>query len=240
MVGPDGTVWSEAEGMAQAARRNPRSERTRAALVAAGRRLFSEQPVDAVTVDDIVQAADVGKGSFYNHFADREALVRAISAEIRRTVEGAVGRANAEVADPARRLARAVCAYLRYALDEPEPAGVLVRIHSGFTSLGAPLNRGLVDDLSAGLASGRFALSTLESGALYVLGVAQIALVRVTQEPTMSLAVGLAQQMGALMLRGLGLASAEAELIAAQAADEIVRRGAYATLRHDPPSGADS
>jgi AcrR family transcriptional regulator len=41
--------------------RNPRTERTRAALIAAGRRLFSERPVDAVTVDDIVQAAEVGK-----------------------------------------------------------------------------------------------------------------------------------------------------------------------------------
>ena len=56
---------------------HPRAERTRAALIAAGRRLFGERPVDAVSVDEIVQAAEVGKGSFYNHFADREALVRA-------------------------------------------------------------------------------------------------------------------------------------------------------------------
>jgi AcrR family transcriptional regulator len=212
-----------------AARRGPRVVRTRAALIAAGRRLFSERPVDAVTVDDIVQAADVGKGSFYNHFSDREALVRAISAAIRASVEGAVTRANAHERDPARRLARAVCTYLRYALDEPEPAGFLVRIHSGHTSLEAPLNRGLVDDISTGLASGRFSVATLEAGVLYVLGVTQLALVRLTQEPAGSLAVSLAQQMCALLLRGLGLAQSEADLIAAQASDEIVRRGAYAT-----------
>ena len=137
-------------------RLNPRSERTRAALIGAGRRLFSERPVDAVTVDDIVAAAGVGKGSFYNHFEDREALVRAISGGIRASIEGAVGRANAEISDPALRLARAVCIYLRYAVDEPEPARVLVRIHSGHTSLSAPLNRGLVDDISNGLAQGAF------------------------------------------------------------------------------------
>ena len=97
--------------MTQPGRRNPRTERTRAALIAAGRRLFSERPVDAVTVDDIVQAAEVGKGSFYNRFSDREALLRAISVEIRASIEQAVGQANADVQDPARRLARAVCTY---------------------------------------------------------------------------------------------------------------------------------
>lgn len=217
-------------------RGNPRAERTRAALIGAGRRLYSERPVEAVTVDDIVQAASVGKGSFYNHFVDREALVRAISSEIRGQVETAVTRANAGVEDPARRMARAVCTYLRFALDGAESAGVLVRVHSGHTSLTAPLNRGLVEDIEAGLARGRFAVATVEAGVLYVLGVTQLALVRVVQEPTLAYAVSLAQQMCALILRGLGVANAEADLIAAQASDEIVRKGAVAISA--PPTDA--
>jgi AcrR family transcriptional regulator len=200
----------------QATPRNPRAERTRAALIGAGRRLYCQRPVDAVTVDDIVQAAEVGKGSFYNHFTDREALVRAITADMRARIERAVDRTNAGIEDPARRLARAVCTYLRWALDDPEGAGALVRIHSGHTSLTAPLNRGLVDDIQ---------IATLEAGVLYVLGVTQIALVRVVQEPMASLAVGLAQQICALTLRGLGVPAAEADLIAAQVSDEVVRRG---------------
>lgn len=219
-----------------AERANPRAERTRAALIGAGRRLYSERPVDAVTVDDIVQAASVGKGSFYNHFADRDALVRAISSEIRGLVEAAVTRANAGVEDPARRMARAVCTYLRFALDGAESAGVLVRIHSGHTSLSAPLNRGLVEDIETGLASGRFAVATVEAGVLYVLGVTQLALVRVVQEPTLAFAVSLSQQMCALILRGLGVAGAEADLIAAQASDEIVRKGAFSGAAQPPES----
>ena len=205
---------------------NPRAERTRAALLTAGRRLYSERPVDAVTVDDIVQAAGVGKGSFYNHFADRDALVRAITAEIRAQVEAAITRANAGVDDPARRLTRAVCTYLRFALDGSEAAGVLVRIHSGHTSLSAPLNRGLVRDIEAGLTGGRFTVPTVEAGMIFVLGVTQLALVRVMSEPTTALAISLSQQMGGLILRGLGLSAAEADMIAAQSSDEVVRRGA--------------
>jgi len=203
---------------------NPRAARTKAALMSAGRRLFSQRPIDAVTVDDIVQAAEVGKGSFYNHFTDREALARAIAAQIRASVESAVARANAGVDDPARRLARAVCIYWRYALDEPEPAGVLVHIHTGHTSLTAPLNRGLVEDLETGLANGRFGVATVESGVLYVLGVTQLALVRIVQAPDPAFAVSLSQQMCALVLRGLGVPGPEADQIAAQASDAIVRK----------------
>ncbi|MDR3470502.1 MAG: TetR/AcrR family transcriptional regulator [Devosia sp.] len=213
--------------MNEAVRRSPRAERTRTALIVAGRRLFSERPVDAVSIDDIVQTADVAKGSFYNHFTDREALVRAISKEIRARIERGIDCANAGVDDPARRVARACCTYLRFALDDPERAGVLVRVHSGHTSLKAPLNRGLVDDISNGLSSGRFRIATLESGVLYVLGVTQMALTRVVQEPSLTLAVNFAQQTCAMLLSGLRVPDSEADMIAAQASDEIVRIGAY-------------
>jgi AcrR family transcriptional regulator len=213
---------------------NPRAQRTRAALIAAGRRLFSERPVEAVTVDDIVEAAEVGKGSFYNHFTDREGLRRAITREIRACVERAVARANAEVEDPARRVARACCTYLRFALDDVERAGVLVHAHRGHTSLETPLNRGLVNDISKGLSSGRFQVATIEAGVLYVLGVNQITLVRIVQEPSPTLAVSLAQQMCALMLSGLRVHAAEADMIAAQASDEIVRLGAYSDSFKEP------
>ena len=221
-------------------RSSPRTERTRGALVAAGRRLFCERPVDAVTVDNIVQAAGVAKGSFYNHFPDREALVRAISAEIRAGVEQAIDRANADVEDPARRVARACCIYLRFAVDEPERAGFLIRVHSGHTSLEAPLNRGLVDDISRGLAAGRFRVATIETGVLYVLGVTQMALIRVVQEPSARLAVSLAQQICAMMLSGLRAPEADGDLIAAQASDEIVRARAFAVTFAEPlATGAD-
>jgi len=202
-----------------------RGARTREALIRAGRELFAERPVDAVAIDDIVQAAGVAKGSFYNHFADREALVGAVTAEIRAGIEKAVDAANAGVEDPARRMVRATCVYVRFAVDEPERARVLVRVSGALVSTNVRLNRGLIDDLTAGLASGRFAIATLESALVFVMGVTQAALARVSREPSLPLAISLAQQISALLLRGLGVPSAEAETIAAQAADDLVRAG---------------
>ena len=213
-------------------------ERTRAALIAAGQRLFCERSVDAVTVDDIVGLAEVGKGSFYNHFEDREALCRAVTGEIRARVEDAVERANASTDDPAQAVARGVCTYFRFALDDPMRAGVLLRVYGGHTSICAPLNRGVVADVSKGLGAGRFAVPTTEAGVLLVLGVAQMGLARVVQEPVASFAVALAQQLCCLMLRGLGVPFAEADLLASQASDSIVRSGAYADRSAQPEGGS--
>lgn len=205
-----------------------RAARTRLALINAGRGLFARQAVEGVTIDEIVQAAGVSKGSFYTHFADRDALVQAITRDIRATVERAVAAANAEVADPARRIARAICVYLRFAIDEPEQAGVLSRMHGAGGSLTASLNHGLIEDVSTGLAGGRLAVATVEAGVLFVFGVSHAALAKILRDPSLGVAVTIAQQMCALLLRGFGLAQAEAEAIAAQAADEIVRAGAFA------------
>jgi len=205
---------------------SPRVERTRASLIAAGRRLFSERAIDAVSIDDIVLAAGVAKGSFYNHFSDREALVGAISAEIRASVEAAVDLANAQVEDPALRVARACSTFFRFALDDAESAGFLVRIHNGYTSLSSPLNRGVVDDVSKGLREGRFVIPTVEAGMLCVLGVTWVTLARIRSEAQPAPVVSLAQQMCSLILRGLGVPMAEADAIAAHASEDIVRAGA--------------
>lgn len=200
-----------------------RAARTREALVRAGQALFAERPVDAVAIDDIVQAAQVAKGSFYNHFPDREALVQAVTAEIRSEIEAAVGAANAGVTDAAHRMVRATCVYLRFAVDAPQRARVLVRVSGALVNMNSRLNRGLADDLTLGLASGRFTIATLESAMVFVMGVTQAALARVSREPSLPLAISLAQQISALLLRGLGVPGAEADVIAAQAADELVR-----------------
>ncbi|WP_054815723.1 TetR/AcrR family transcriptional regulator [Nocardia arizonensis] len=53
-----------------------RKARTRAALVGAAQSLLAEGRIN-VPILEITQAADVGMGSFYNHFASREELFQA-------------------------------------------------------------------------------------------------------------------------------------------------------------------
>jgi AcrR family transcriptional regulator len=52
-----------------------RAKRTRKKLKDAALDAFSEKSVDAVTVEEITEKADVGKGTLYQHFEDKEEIV---------------------------------------------------------------------------------------------------------------------------------------------------------------------
>ncbi len=53
-----------------------RSEATRQALLDSARTLIAEKGMDLTTIDDITQQADVGKGTFYYYFRNKNAIVR--------------------------------------------------------------------------------------------------------------------------------------------------------------------
>ena len=56
-------------------RRDRRRAETRERLYEAAILLLSERDFDAVTVEMITEAADVGKGTFFNYFSNKEAVV---------------------------------------------------------------------------------------------------------------------------------------------------------------------
>lgn len=60
---------------AMLSRRERRRTETRERLLEAALRLLSEQDFDAVTVEMITEAAEVGKGTFFNYFSNKEAIV---------------------------------------------------------------------------------------------------------------------------------------------------------------------
>jgi AcrR family transcriptional regulator len=200
-----------------------RRVRTRAALLRAGAALFATRPVDAVSIDDIVAAADVAKGSFYNHFEDKDALARAIAEEVRGGVEALAAEVNAGVDDSAERVARALCGFVRQAVEQPVAVRAMMRLFQGAAVPDAPMNRGVRADIKAGLAAGRFDGVSLEAGVLVAVGVVQMAVLRAL-EPKSARPSALAADLAFGLLRGLGLDAAQARAVADAAAADVFTR----------------
>lgn len=66
-------------------RRLDRGQATREQLVTAATRLFAERGFDATSVEAVLDAAGVSRGSLYHHFKSKEALFEAVldAAEVR-------------------------------------------------------------------------------------------------------------------------------------------------------------
>jgi AcrR family transcriptional regulator len=76
-------------------RRERRSAETRERLYRAALRLFAERGFQETTVEDITEAADVGKGTFFNYFATKEHVLAAFGGERVGALEHALEQARA-------------------------------------------------------------------------------------------------------------------------------------------------
>lgn len=59
-------------------RREERKRQTRGRLIEAGRALFTQQGFDRTTIDDIAVAAHVSRGTFFNYFDSKDAVLSAL------------------------------------------------------------------------------------------------------------------------------------------------------------------
>ncbi len=205
--------------------------RTRVALLDTATILFAQRPPDAVSIDEITRSAGVAKGSFYNHFRDKTDLFHTVIGAIREQIEQHISTANHGMDDPAMRVARAIAVYVRFALDAPQRASIIVSTYDARAAALANLQNGLMDDLAQGLALKRFRFATVEAAALFVEGVARHVLLRVLDLGDENSSIAIAQQMCGMLLRGIGVDSDDAGAVAACALDDLVRTKCKGDMR---------
>lgn len=196
---------------------SPRAARTRTALLAAGLDLLAQKPIDAIPIDEVVAAAGVAKGSFFNHFVDKHAFAAALAAQVRMQLEERVGRANAGLADPVARIAGGMRECARFAIDEPKRTVVLLRSAPGTTDRTHPLNQGVAEDFDAACRLGLLHPQARDSGVLYWLGLCQALMANLVERPRS--AGDVANRVSGIMLLGLlglGVAPDHAQALAAE------------------------
>lgn len=132
-----------------------RKERTRAALIAAAQAILAENVRVEISVKDIADAADVGLGSFYNHFASKDDLFEAAILATLDQHAALVSTVADDLADPAEKFSVGVRLTGRLGRTYPQMARVL--IHSGLQYVESPsgLAALALRDLTEGAQAGR-------------------------------------------------------------------------------------
>lgn len=197
-------------------RASTRSDRTRQALLSAGLELLVERPIDAIPIDDLVALAGVAKGSFFNHFADKQIFAEAVSACVRAELEERVDSANCGVIDPVERLAAGMRVGAIYALTEPRRTVVMMRGMVRSTTRDNPLNTGVRADVEACVTAGLLRAEAAQAGVLYWLGLCHALIANLVERrdtPEFSPERRL-EDMQLMGLIGLGIAEPHARSLA--------------------------
>jgi AcrR family transcriptional regulator len=141
--------------------REPRGARrkreTRGRLLDAALGLMAQKGMEGVAINEITEAADVGFGSFYNHFESKEAIYSALMDSVFEDFADALDRLVQDVADPAEVIAISVRHTLLRARRDPVWGQFLIR--EGFSArvLERGLGQRLLRDIQKGVAAKRFA-----------------------------------------------------------------------------------
>ncbi len=104
--------------MKSATRRKQQQDELRAKILDAARELFVAQGVEAVTMRKVADKIGYTATTLYNHFEDKEALLRALCQADFGTLHESFGRIG-RIADPIERLRKLGQIYIEFALRYP-------------------------------------------------------------------------------------------------------------------------
>ncbi len=205
---------------------SPLRARTRSSIVEAALRLFARKGVGATAIHEIAEEAGVSNGSFYNYFRTREEVLDAGVRLLAKRLTDDISASYADVDDPAERVAIGSRRFMLKALAEPGWGAAVLRVWNSTPLMAKRVSDAAVKDLRSGRRKGRFSF-TNERAAVDVLQGTVLAGMRTMLEG--GAGEEHAEAVAMMILRGLGLPSAEAK--------EIARRPLPPLVRKDTPRG---
>ncbi len=188
-----------------------RKQRTRSALIRAAQGFIAEGKVN-VPVLEITQAADVGMGSFYNHFDSKEQLFEAAVADVLDAHGAVLDRLTASIEDPAETFATSFRLTGRLFRQRPQESEILLANGTALLSSERGLAPRALRDIKAAAAAGRFRVDDPKL-ALAVAGGALLGLGELLREDPDRDGASAADTVTESVLRLLGLNAAEARAI---------------------------
>lgn len=190
-----------------------RKARTRRALIDAARRILADGGSTDVSIQEITETADVGFGTFYNHFDTKAELFEAAVREVLEEYGAALDRACESLTDSAEIYAVGVRMTARLASTQPAVAQVLVQVGMSYAWAEEGLAARALRDIQRGIDDGRFHVDDARLGLLSTAGCVLAFLQLALQAPE-SLGDGDADTLAEMLLRMLGMTARSAAAVA--------------------------
>ena len=152
-----------------------RKQRTRAALIQAAQGFIASGKLN-VPVLEITQAADVGMGSFYNHFDSKDELFEAAVADVLDSHGALLDRLTSSIDDPAETFACSFRLTGRLFRRRPQESRILLAHGLDLMASERGLGPRALRDIESATAAGRFTVDdpklalAVAAGALLGLG----------------------------------------------------------------------
>lgn len=185
-----------------------RKQRTRAALIKAAQGFIAAGKLN-VPVLDITHAADVGMGSFYNHFDSKDQLFEAAVADVLDVHGALLDQLTAPIEDPAETFACSFRLTGRMFRRRPQESQILLANGLRLLSSDRGLAPRALRDITAATAAGRFRVDDPQL-ALSVAGGALLGLGQLLQNQPDRDDVQAADQVTEEVLRLFGMPADEA------------------------------
>jgi AcrR family transcriptional regulator len=161
---------AEAQTAAPEGRVARRRARARQRILEVAERLMIERGVDAVTLDDIADAADIARRSFYHHFESKHELLVPIARARTLNLNRRIDRLVATIEDPAEVMATAFRHGLRTLATDPLCNWFVLKSGLPHQRVLEGLGASGMRDARRGLEQGRFQVDHPEVARLLVAG----------------------------------------------------------------------
>jgi AcrR family transcriptional regulator len=180
-----------------------RRARTRSQILAAATKLFTELPVAAVTVDSVVAAAGVAKGTFYNHFQKMEDLSAAVSAMLAASFDELLTPSLRGIRDPVSRISFSFRKFMDKAIADPAWTRLVLQSSLAPVPFVPEVRAHLKTDIAQAIAERRLGVEDAELATDIVIGIwLQVARSTLERRPVADLAdAALAAVLRALEVR---------------------------------------
>ncbi|WP_322012751.1 TetR/AcrR family transcriptional regulator [Paraburkholderia sp. J12] len=187
-----------------------RRERTRARLIESAMLVFADRGMGANVIQEVIAAAGVSQGTFYNYFRSNEELLEAVAQQLNDELIQLIETEVDSYKDPVRRVASGVRMFMHAARAYPLLARFICVAGLRSAGPGSLLHVHLPVDIEQGLALGRFKGVSVEVAVDIVAGTTLTTILRMATSDTPS---SQPEQAVTAILHGLGIPLAQARTL---------------------------